>query len=209
MVLLEEAKKLVERVTGFGRPAAGDVSRSIRTRKPQRMIFKPDGLVPNNRWPLVRYRGAVQLADGADPAALFEALFARNGWSDSWRDGVYDYLHYHSAIHEVLGVARGTATVQFGGERGRKVRVKAGDVVILPAGTGHQCLSASADFLVVGAYPSTGRYDLCRPTPQAYAQALKTVPKVVPPAKDPVYGRDGPLLSLWKRAKAARKRTAK
>ena len=29
------------------------------------------------------------------------------GWGDAWRDGVYDYLHFHSRIHEVMGVCRG------------------------------------------------------------------------------------------------------
>jgi uncharacterized protein YjlB len=209
MALLEDTKKFIERITGFGRPRARALSEAIRARKPQRFVFKPDGFVPNNRWPLVRYRGAVRLPDGVDPAALFEDLFARNGWSESWRDSVYDYLHYHSAIHEVMGVARGSATVQFGGEHGRKLRVKAGDVVVLPAGTGHQCFGASADFLVVGAYPATGTYDLCKPSAEAYERALKTVPKVPPPRKDPVYGKDGALLRLWKRVKRTRKRVTR
>jgi uncharacterized protein YjlB len=104
-----------------------------------------------------------------------------------------------------MGVARGSAEVQFGGTRGRKLRVKAGDVVVLPAGTGHQCLSASEDFLVVGAYPASGTYDLCRPTAQAREKALKTVPKVPPPRRDPVSGPDGPLLTLWRRPNSARK----
>jgi uncharacterized protein YjlB len=39
-----------------------------------------------------------------------EELFRQNGWRASWRDGIYDYVHYHSRIHEVLGVARGKAT---------------------------------------------------------------------------------------------------
>ena len=72
-------------------------------------------------------------------------------------------------------------------------------MVVLPAGTDHQCLSTSKDFLVVGAYPATGTYDVCRTSPKEYAHALKTIPKVVPPRRDPVYGKDGYLLKLWKR----------
>ena len=200
MPILEDAKKLAERVTGIGRPKPQALADLVRVRKPTTFRFKADGGVPNHpRWPLVHYRGAVALPGGIDPAAVFEDLFARNGWHDSWRDGVYDYLHYHSRIHEVMGVARGTAVVRFGGRRGRKLRVKPGDVLVLPAGTGHICLSGSKDFLVVGAYPATGKYDVCRATPENHARALKTVPKVVPPRRDPVYGKDGKLLSLWRR----------
>ena len=205
MALLEDAKKLFARVTGLGRPRARALLAQIRQRKPQRFVFKPDALVPNNRWPLVYYRGAVRVGGASDPAAAFEDLFARNGWSDSWRDGVYDYLHYHSRIHEVMGIARGHAVVQFGGESGRKLRVKAGDVVVLPAGTGHQCFSASDDFLVVGAYPATGTYDECTPSEEAFERARKTAPKVPPPRNDPIYGKEGPLLRLWKRTRVARR----
>jgi len=55
-----------------------------------------------------------------------------------WRDGIYDYVHYHSRIHEFLGIARGCAKVQFGGPNGRGLTLKAGDLAILPAVTGHQ-----------------------------------------------------------------------
>ena len=98
-----------------------------------------------------------------------------------------------------MGVARGSAVVQVGGRRGRKLRLKAGDVIVLPAGTGHRRVSASKDFLVIGAYPATGTYDICRTSPDEHDRALKTVPKVPPPRKDPVYGKDGELLRLWKR----------
>ena len=67
---------------------------------------------------LWRYRGAVRLAKNLDPAAVFEELFESNGWGRFLRNGIYDYVHYHSRIHEVLGVARGEGTVQFGGHLG-------------------------------------------------------------------------------------------
>jgi uncharacterized protein YjlB len=206
MSLLEDVKRLAGKMTGIGRPRADDLAELVRAREPRTFHFKDDGVVPNHpHWPLVHYRAPMRLAKDFDPAALFEDLFERNGWSDAWRYGVYDYLHYHSRIHEVMGVVRGSALVQFGGTRGRKLRLKAGDVLVLPAGTGHQCLSASDDFLVVGAYPASGTYDVCRPTVQEYEKALKTVPKVPPPRRDPVYGLDGPLLALWRRPRAARK----
>jgi len=199
MPIVEDAKKLGERLTGVGRPAARELSDLVRPRKPNVYRFKDDGLIPNHPlWPLILYRGPVRPADH-DPAAVLEALFEANGWGDSWRNGIYPYVHYHSRIHEVLGIARGTAEVQFGGARGRAVQLKAGDVAILPAGTGHQCLTASDDFLVVGAYPPTGQYDECT-TIKDHARAVTSIPKVGVPRKDPVYGVDGPLRALWKKA---------
>jgi len=208
MGVLEDARKLAGQATGIGRPKAGDLRGLVRQRKPRTFRFQDDGAVPNHpRWPLVHYRTPVRLANGFDPAAIFEVLFELNGWRDSWRDGVYDYLHYHSRIHEVMGVARGNAVVQFGGSRGRKLRVKAGDVVVLPAGTGHQCLAASKDFLVVGAYPATGKYDVCTPSAPAHDKAAKTIPKVPPPRRDPLYGKEGQLLGLWRRRKAVARKS--
>jgi uncharacterized protein YjlB len=105
-------------------------------------------------------------------------------------------------VHEALGVARGNAVVRFGGDRGTEIAVAAGDVAILPAGTGHQCLSASPDFSVVGAYPPGPPVEITRPTRENYRKALQTIPEVKVPATDPVRGKDGPLVMLWKRAAA-------
>jgi uncharacterized protein YjlB len=75
--------------------------------------------------------------------------------------------------------------------------LKAGDVAVLPAGTGHQCLGANDDFLVIGAYPLYGTYDECTNS-EEHKAALKTIPKVGRPRKDPVYGPDGSVLKLWR-----------
>ena len=166
--------------------------------RPEIFRFEDDGETPNNpRLPLVVYRNALALAGAADPAALFEEAFARHGWPDGWRNGIYDFLHFHSATHEVLGIARGHATVEFGGAEGRQIDLQAGDVAILPAGTGHRRTACSPDLLVVGAYPKGGIYDQPRPTQMSHGAAVAAVAKTPLPDQDPVYGREGPLIALW------------
>jgi uncharacterized protein YjlB len=200
MGMLESLKEGVEKITGWRRLSPADLRSMVRRRKPNALRFKDDGVIPNNpKLPFIAYRSPVSLADNFDPAAVFEELFARNGWRDSWRNGIYDYVHYHSRTHEVLGVARGHAKVRFGGQRGRELRLKAGDVAILPAGTGHQRLAGSKDLLVVGAYPPSGSYDECRASAAEHDRAVTTIPKVALPRKDPVYGQEGPLTRLWRR----------
>jgi uncharacterized protein YjlB len=172
---------------------------TVQLVEPLAFRFADDGLVPNNAsLPFLVYRGAVDIG-GRDPAAAIERRFGANGWGDMWRNGIYPFTHYHSRIHEALGVARGRARVRFGGKAGEELEIEAGDVAVLPAGTGHQRLSASGDLLVVGAYPPAGTYDLCRATPSEHARALATIPMVPLPATDPLYGADGPLLALWKK----------
>jgi uncharacterized protein YjlB len=51
-----------------------------------------------------------------------------------------------------------------------------------------------------GAYPPAGTYDECTVI-QDRPRALKTIPRVAVPRKDPVYGTGGPLSKLWKKAR--------
>ena len=165
--------------------------------EPLSFVFEDDGLVPNNPMPFLVYKGAIDV-NNEHPEKTIEGLFGANGWGEMWRNGVYDYLHYHATVHEALGVARGHARVRFGGDRGREIEISAGDVAILPAGTGHQCLSASRDFCVIGAYPPGPQMHVTRPTPENHTKALQTIPAVELPKTDPVMGTDGPLVRLWK-----------
>jgi uncharacterized protein YjlB len=203
MTVAENLKKTAELITGIGKPSLAEAKKLVRRRRPKTYRLRRSGLVPNNPvLPFVVYKGAVSLRAAADPAAIFETLFDANHWRDSWRDGIYDYVHYHPRIHEVLGIARGRARVQFGGARGPKVELKAGDVAILPAGTGHQALRASDDLLVVGAYPPRGSYEEYSPSKEHYERAAKSIPKVALPKRDPVYGARGPLLRAWRKRKS-------
>jgi uncharacterized protein YjlB len=170
--------------------------------KPLTFMFKDDGAVPNNpALPALVYKAALDPGT-RDLASALEKHFAGNGWGrDQWRDGIYPFVHYHAMIHEALGIARGRARVQLGGHNGETLEFAAGDIAVLPAGTGHQRLISSEDFLVIGAYPPEGTYNLCRgDNPAERDKALGTIPKVPVPASDPVFGDDGPLPKLWRGA---------
>ncbi|HHY86764.1 MAG TPA: cupin domain-containing protein [Verrucomicrobia bacterium] len=172
---------------------------SVKTNPPEVSVFQlaDDGAIPNSRFPLLIYHAAVQLP-AADPASAFEELFEFNEWGGLWRDGIYTYHHYHSTAHEVLGVYRGSATVQFGGERGIKQKVVAGDVILIPAGVAHKNMGASSDFGVVGAYPAGQEWDMNYGRPQERPQADENIARVALPTADPIYGRRGPVREHWK-----------
>jgi len=171
---------------------------STKVTKPIVRRFKDDGTIPNNpRLPLLLYRGGIDLSGTPDPEQVIEKAFGRNGWGDMWRNGIYPYVHYHSMIHESLGIARGRAKVRFGGDHGEEFDLGPGDVAILPAGTGHQCLWAGPDLCVIGAYPRAGKYDLCRGSKADHVKALASIPHVPLPDADPVFGVGGPLHKHW------------
>ena len=159
--------------------------------------FADDGIVPNSVLPLVVYRGA--LPESADRAVFCEQMFARHGWPDAWRNGVYPFHHYHSTAHEVLGIARGHASVRLGGENGKTVELREGDVVVIPAGVAHKREAASGDLLVIGAYPRGQKPDMCRAGTAEHDRAASNIAAVPLPACDPVTGEAAPLLDCWSR----------
>src|SRR5258707_2808237 len=153
--------------------------------------LKDDGIFPNSKLPLLLYRQAVPISEG-DPAHVFEELFKENGWCDSWRNGIYPYQHYHSTAHEVLGIYRGSAKVQLGGEHGVIHEVRAGDVIVIPAGVAHKNLGSSDDFGVVGAYPEGQEMDMNYGKASERPRTIEKIAHLVLPKMDPLFGEKGP-----------------
>jgi uncharacterized protein YjlB len=150
----------------------------------------PGDRIPNHpRFPVLIYHGVDGVADGPDVA---RELFAAHGWGGSWVDGVFDFHHFHSTSHEALAVVAGAATLELGGPQGEAFDVAAGDVLVLPAGTGHRRRGARDGFTVVGAYPSGQEdYDLLRgDDPDEVAAARERIAALPAPDSDPV-GGDG------------------
>lgn len=156
--------------------------------------FGPSKGIPNHPdLPVVLIRGAV---DGSAEAIM--ALCQQNGWGGCWCWSVYDFHHWHLDSHEALTVATGWAELRLGGPDGELVRVEAGDVAILPAGTGHKREAASDDFAICGAYPpGQERPAIWRESavpPETTHDHLRDVPL---PGTDPIYGAGGPLIAAW------------
>ena len=149
--------------------------------EPLALMFRDDGSIPNNpHLPFLVYRGAIDVAGADSPERVIESTFSANGWVDMWRNGIFPYV-----------------------EAGKVLDLTPGDVAVLPAGTGHQCLWATPELCVIGAYPKRGSYDLCRGSKAENAKALKTIPEVPLPDSDPVHGKAGPLTTLWQAAPVA------
>ncbi len=163
-------------------------------RIPESFRLPGDGAIPNSPLPVLIYQGLALASD----RARAERGFADNGWLGAWCDGIYAFQHFHSNAHEVLAIVAGSALVALGGPSGRLVTVRRGDVIVLPAGTGHANRGASPDLLVVGAYPDGMWWDLRRGSADQYDEVRANLAAVPLPRTDPVLGAAGPLTELWR-----------
>jgi len=115
---------------------------------------------------------------------------------------MYSTTHYHSTTHEVLCIYSGSARLLFGGEKNPgkvEAEVKAGDMVVIPAGVGHRLMEdLEGGFQMVGSYPKGCSWDMCYGTAEE-GDMKEKVKSVKWLEKDPLYGDDGPV--LWSKEK--------
>lgn len=162
-----------------------------------RHLLPGEGSFPNNgHLALLVYRNAFRIEEKDSGKSILD-LFESNGWSNAWRAGVYDYHHYHSITHEVLGVIQGSARIQFGGPSGISLLVEAGDVIIIPAGVAHKNLGGEENFKCIGAYPEGKNYDMNYGKPEERPKADENIKNVPLPESDPVFGINGPVIKEW------------
>ena len=201
---------------------------------PETYHLPPTPHCPNNTLPLLVYRNALPAPPTEDSSKAF--LERHNAWK--W-DGTWGHIairHFHPNTHECYGVFSGTSTVLVGCGKGDQpdpanglgveIRVAAGDVIVLPAGTGHCNTSSSEDYKYVGVYPTvslpnTDSLLLCRR--RHGSCVVQNAPKwrfelgaeegdntkfkdelasVKLPEADPVAGPEGPLMRLWVQSRA-------
>ena len=161
-------------------------------------LFPDDGSIPNNqRLPMILHARAFDRPSSGENIRRVEQALQANGWTPAWHNGIYPFPHYHATCHEALFIAQGWARVRFGGRHGVTMKVDAGDVAVLPAGTGHQAIAISDDLLVIGAYPAGSAYDLCRGSASEYTAARAHIATVPIPSKDPVLAEHGGVATLW------------
>ena len=148
----------------------------------------PNGMIPNSRFPLLVHRNAVP--GGGEKAV--RQLFQKHGWLNNWSyPGIYTYGHFHSTTHECLGCAAGFMEIEIFGMGGTRVRVDAGDVIVMPAGVSHAMTDNSDDVLMVGGYPDGREWDNLPDdslTPRSRYLAAKLIMSLPIPSRDPVTG---------------------
>jgi uncharacterized protein YjlB len=170
--------------------------------QPETIILVDDGVFPNSHLPVLLYRKAIKLSL-LFPGMTIKKRFKANGWTNNWKDGIYTFHHYHSNTHEALGVCKGSATIRLGGDNGVEVKIAKGDVLVIPAGVAHRNLGDRNQVMVIGGYPEGKQYDMNVGKPGERPQADQNIFSVPVPKSDPVTGKNGSLVTIWREADEA------
>jgi uncharacterized protein YjlB len=162
----------------------------------QLISVQDNGIFPNSNLPVVVYKNAFDFTE--DLPSVFKSTFTQNNWYNFWDAGIFTYHHYHSNTHELMGVYRGSAILQLGGEDGEKVRIEAGDIIIIPAGVAHKNLMEENALACIGAYPDGRDYDMHYGNEGERPGTDRNIAAVPIPDFDPLFGKNAGLSEIWK-----------
>ncbi|KAI5461597.1 hypothetical protein BGZ63DRAFT_424473 [Mariannaea sp. PMI_226] len=182
-------------------------------------LVPPTTHSPNSHIPVIVYRNA--LVDRSFEGAL-EAV-EQSEWvmGGHWKiAGVTAAAtpHFHAVAHECYTVLHGSGTYLLGkspldpsvDEQGNPVGVSftahAGDVFTFPAGVTHFVTSTDDDYEIIGFYSLTNLNSREEPwdmqlalgTEEETNEMREKCRQVPTPVHDPIYGKDGPMPSIWK-----------
>ncbi len=90
--------------------------------------------------------------------------------------------------------------------RGVEVSLSIGDAIVLPAGVAHCCLESDGEYEYVGLYPKGSPHwdnNFCRADVEETREKAANARAVPLPDCDPIDGKDGYLLRIWKEALSA------
>lgn len=169
--------------------------------QPALFYLRDTGVFPNSPLPAVLYRAALDLPP-LFKGLYIKQLFAKNHWTNSWDSGVFTYDHYHSTSHEVLGFFKGNTFLQLGGDKGQRLTVTTGDVLIIPAGVAHKNLGREHQVGCIGAYPDGRPFDINTGKPGERPAADHRIAQLPIPEYDPIYGISEGLPMVWTELRA-------
>ncbi|OCK77354.1 hypothetical protein K432DRAFT_428070 [Lepidopterella palustris CBS 459.81] len=175
---------------------------------PEVYYFSPTSHVPNSVLPVLIYRKVLP----AHPTAVStrDAL-EKNLWLQGGVFKTYRTHHFHSVTHECYAVFKGSSRLLLGRgplddtEGGVEVDVSVGDIIVLPAGVSHCSVDSEGEYEYLGLYPEgSPKWDnnFCKADAGETAEKARNACSVPIPQYDPVYGKDGPLVGIWKKAAA-------
>lgn len=172
--------------------------------EPEQYRFERTQDTPNNVMPVLVYRSAFSTAT---PIGELRNILHSNRWQADGPVEANKTPVFHSKTHVLHAIVRGKCQLLVGGTQygpppGQMIYLSAGDIIVYPAGISH-CLVQSDNYEFVTFYPekSNKRDDCeCRASASAMKTYLKNIEKVAMPKYDPLHGKEGALVEIWKLA---------
>ncbi|GAB7343370.1 hypothetical protein MBLNU457_1410t1 [Dothideomycetes sp. NU457] len=177
----------------------------VSSASPEVYFLKPTTHVPNSFLPVLIYRHV--LPEPLSEATAIEYL-EKNQWSHGGTFKHFPQHHFHTVTHECYAIFKGSTRYLFG-KGPLDEDVKGIEVDLYAAASSSYSLTHPHPYPLPhqAVYPLTVAKDsphwdnnFCKASETETAQKAIDAHAVPIPDYDPVYGLDGPLVQLWRKA---------